>query len=94
MNEMYLREQIAKMEEMRDYLEGFCKMMQDKMADMMQQIVDLRAVGLTYEKATDYIERHYNSANGMVDTVISNITKGHITFLNEKIDILKGILNR
>lgn len=92
MNEMSLVEQIAKMKEMRDFLEGFCKMMRTDMDGLQQQVEALRAVGLPTEKADDYLQRFYAPANDKVEEVIGNIYSRHISFLEEKIRILEKIL--
>lgn len=88
MNEMSLNEQIQRLEEMKDYLNDFCKMMNDTMAEMYSHIKYLRGEGFSIETEEQYQERYYTPAKDKVDLVIYDIQTHHFRYLDEVIQYL------
>lgn len=89
MNEMSLKEQIQRLEEMKDHLSYFCKMMNDTMGDMYSHIKYLRGEGFSIEIEEQYQERYYTPAKDKVDLVIYDIQTHHFRYLDEVIQALK-----
>ena len=91
MSEIRLEEQIRCLEEMEDCLEQFVIIMQDCIDEFYECIVKLRENGLTFEFGEHYESTYYYPAKTKVDEVIGNIQYGHIRYLNDVIDYLKGL---
>lgn len=94
MNEMSLDEQIQCLREMKDYLGEFCKMMQQTMETMQNQIKYLRSQGFSIETEQTYQTRYYEPANSDVERVVSNIYGRHFTYIDEVIEDLERAKNR
>lgn len=94
MNEMSLDEQIQRLREMKESLGDFCKMMQQTMETMQNQIKYLRSQGLSIETEKTYQTRYYTPANSDVERVISDIYGRHFTYIDEVIEDLECAKNR
>lgn len=94
MNEMSLDEQIQRLREMKDYLGDFCKLMQETMVTMQNQIKYLRSQGFSIETEQTYQQRYYIPANNDVEHVISDIYNGHFNYIDEVIEDLERAKNR
>lgn len=94
MNEMSLDEQIQRLQEMKSYLGDFCKMMQQTMETLQNQIKYLRSQGFSIETEQTYQTRYYNPANSDVERVVSDIYSRHFTYIDEVIEDLERAKNR
>lgn len=88
-NEMSLREQIHYLNEMKTYLEKFCNEMLQTMNYFQDQITGLRQEGFSVETSETYIQRYYTPAKSDVETVVSDIRKRHIDYINRVIERLE-----
>jgi hypothetical protein len=89
MNEMSLNEQIQRLEEMKDYLSDFCKMMANTMDEMHNQIKYLRGEGFSIETEEQYQQRYYTPAKDKIELIIYDIQIHHFRYLDEVIQDLK-----
>lgn len=94
MNEMSLDEQIQRLREMKESLENFCKMMQQTMETMQNQIKYLRSQGFSIETEQTYQTRYYTPANSDVEKVVSDIYSRHFTYIDEVIEDLENAKNK
>lgn len=94
MNEMSLDEQIQRLREMKGSLGDFCKIMQQTMETMQNQIKYLRSQGLSIETEQTYQTRYYAPANSDVERVISDIYGRHFNYIDEVIEDLECAKNR
>lgn len=94
MNEMSLDEQIQRLHEMKDKLGDFCKMMQQTMGTMQNQIKYLRSQGFSIETEQTYQTRYYEPANSDVERVVTNIYGRHFTYIDEVIEDLERAKTR
>ena len=94
MNEMSLAVQIKQLNEMKSYLEGFCKELRQTVDEMRQQTLALKGAGLPVEKADDYLTKDLSVVDSGVEQVIKNITTQHIAFLDEVTNYLESALKR
>ena len=89
MNEMSLEEQIRCMQEMRDYLGEFCKIMQNTMESFQNDIKYLRSYGLPVETERNYQQNYFAPANDKVEQVVSDIYQKHIDYIDRVVERLK-----
>ena len=94
MNEMSLDEQIQRLHEMKASLGDFCKMMQQTMETMQNQIKYLRSQGFSIETEQTYQTRYYTTANSDVEKVVSDIYGRHFAYIDEVIEDLERAKNR
>ena len=91
MSEIRLEEQIRCLEEMESFLMQFSVEMQNSIEDFHKCIVLMRDNGLTFEFGDLYERTYYYPAKTKVDQVVGDIQYGHIRYLNEIIEYLKGL---
>lgn len=94
MNEMSLDEQIQRLSDMKVSLGDFCKMMQETMDTMQDQIKYLRSQGFSIETEQTYQSRYYTPAKSDVEKVVSDIYGKHFTYIDEVIEALERAKNR
>jgi len=93
MAEMRLEEQIQRLQEMKDYLGDFCRLMRETMDDLQNDIKFLRSQGFSVETEQTYQTGYYNPANENVEEVIHNVYTRHYDYLDYIIEQLKEALN-
>lgn len=93
-DEMSLEEQIRCMQEMRDYLESFCKIMGDVMESMDGVIGFLKSTGFSVETEETYRHNYYRPACDTVEDVINNIHTRHFDYIDRVIENLERAKNQ
>lgn len=91
MSEVSLEEQIRCLEEMESCLENFCVKMQEYIDDLSKSIKLLRSDELTIEFEEFYDQNYYRHTKTIVDQVKGDIEYGHLRYLDEVIEKLKGL---
>lgn len=93
MSEMSLEEQIRCMQDMRDKLDEFCKIMRNNMDSFQDDIKYLRSQGFSTETEETYQKNYYLPANDNVDHVIHNIYNLHFDYIDRVINDLDAALH-
>lgn len=81
MSEMSLREQRKCIQEMINYLDGFCCEMDNTIKGLDADILELRANGFSVETEERYRKEYYQPVKERVDEVIKNIHNRHRDYL-------------
>ena len=93
MSEMSLEEQIRCMKEMRAYLDDFCKLMQQEMDKLQNDIKYLRSQGFSKEEEETYQKNYYAPANSEVERVVNDIRQRHFGYIDKVVEHLEKALN-
>lgn len=93
-NEMILEVQIAKLNEMKDYLREFSQMMRDHMEELRNELYMNKAQGFPAEISDRYEQRHYAPARQTIEQMTQRIYTLHYNYIDGVIEDLTRALNR
>lgn len=93
MSEVSIREQVRCLEEMVDYLKGYCNAMEESIDELNKSMKVLKADELTTEFEEFYEQEYFKRTKTLTDQVVGDITYGHIRYLNEVIEKLREMID-